>query len=1313
MKRLLLGLLLISFLIVAGVSASTQVNYTASKGGVVNGGFETGTGTATASGWVGSENYGWYAYYDTLTGFVMFDANYSHSGSKSLLISSTGSASSGKFISAQNLGNEAPYTRNLIPVKPSTVYRVSYWIKTTSVSTGVSQGATLSLDEFTETAYNSVSYNTVGGYTTGTNDWSQKSYTWTTASGTTRLKIREKLVGETGSAYYDDIQIEEIVTDTQSTAQVVKPVVQGVTSVDNIDQSLDSGWAAANTYALTNAVNEGATHIQTFTPTKAKITNISINCVATGTAVTWTLAVHDASNNVLSSNTITPVAGVNSIPVPTLWTSGNLHFHVYASATTGTPTLKAASANDLETGSYIEYYAKNTEDVSVTVNGVTANLISNGTAVGDATGLLSGAIVDTDKGFYNWTSSRSTTDSTSPLSIYSASAGGNSIGANPIVGNGWIYFQNSDITLLGSANDATSRVMIYKFNTMLPITGISINSTIYSSSTNSKKLDISLDGSSWTELRNVTGTGAVYYSAANSTDIANGATTFYLRFIKTGTSQFYIGLNSVNATLNTTGLPTQSVIAGTNYYNISSNGRADSASLDPSMLVDVWLMGQPPASSFTSNVSSGIAPLPVHFTDTSTGYPTSWSWKVNGTQVATTQNLDYTFVPQGTHIVNLTATNSGGSSISTDKYIYANATLIADFVGAPLSGHATTDVSFVDFSVGAGIYSWDWTFGDGGTSTERNPTHPYSTAGTFDVSLTIDGDDGTNTTTMLAYITITEASDINPDSTYRFKPDNNIISNLTLYNRTIEMGNVNNATYALGSTLFDKDHIRVMRVLPNATTYGDIVLTSYSMDNTTGIVNWNVTRPGGFAPIAAFVPILDIEMLYDRYSPGVTGAAWGSGTLINGTYRNSFPVTNLLDSPLTYSWTTYSNFSVDNNAPIIFEDTVTFTPIELNFTPNRWLWDFGDGNTTLLTTPSSIAHIYTGTPGTLNPSLTAYRSENTAVTNTTTLYGAIVAAYNTSYVHADFSATPITGTPGVAVSFTDLSQWGSTDAVSGRTYNWSFGDGLYSSSPYSDVTGDVLHVYPTVGVYSVNLTVNNTIDSDHVEKLNHITVAISQVQQTTWYTPKQIGITAVYRDPAGIRIPNTTLTVTAIGSSIPTTATTSMGESLQALYGINPTAANLMLNNTLIMSGTTGGDGSVAFIVVATISYSVAVTDPATGLVWTTTLFPSDPTGLYTVWVGELPYASLGNTTLTHMNATRVYYTQPDIGNVTFHVDYQDISGYTTNVLFEIIDAGNMTTVYSANLGAPGTGVLQANYTLPNKMGYTYYWGYNATRDTP
>lgn len=40
-------------------------------------------------------------------------------------------------------------------------------------------------------------------------------------------------------------------------------------------------------------------------------------------------------------------------------------------------------------------------------------------------------------------------------------------------------------------------------------------------------------------------------------------------------------------------------------------------------------------------------------------------------------------------------------------------------------------------SGGWGPYTWEWAFGDGATSTEQNPTHAYSEAGEFDVTLTV------------------------------------------------------------------------------------------------------------------------------------------------------------------------------------------------------------------------------------------------------------------------------------------------------------------------------------------------------------------------------------------------------------------------------------------------------------------------------------------------------------------------------------------------------------------------------------------------
>lgn len=46
-------------------------------------------------------------------------------------------------------------------------------------------------------------------------------------------------------------------------------------------------------------------------------------------------------------------------------------------------------------------------------------------------------------------------------------------------------------------------------------------------------------------------------------------------------------------------------------------------------------------------------------------------------------------------------------------------------------------VDFTDSSTAAS--SWAWDFGDGNTSTQQNPSHTYATAGTYTVTLTVDG----------------------------------------------------------------------------------------------------------------------------------------------------------------------------------------------------------------------------------------------------------------------------------------------------------------------------------------------------------------------------------------------------------------------------------------------------------------------------------------------------------------------------------------------------------------------------------------------
>ncbi len=75
--------------------------------------------------------------------------------------------------------------------------------------------------------------------------------------------------------------------------------------------------------------------------------------------------------------------------------------------------------------------------------------------------------------------------------------------------------------------------------------------------------------------------------------------------------------------------------------------------------------------------------------------------------------------------------------------------------GEPDAGFTYTrddmTVQFTDTSTDSdgSIVAWDWDFGDGGTSTEQNPSHTYAAQSSYDVTLTVTDDDGiTDTVTM-------------------------------------------------------------------------------------------------------------------------------------------------------------------------------------------------------------------------------------------------------------------------------------------------------------------------------------------------------------------------------------------------------------------------------------------------------------------------------------------------------------------------------------------------------------------------------------
>jgi PKD repeat protein len=153
-----------------------------------------------------------------------------------------------------------------------------------------------------------------------------------------------------------------------------------------------------------------------------------------------------------------------------------------------------------------------------------------------------------------------------------------------------------------------------------------------------------------------------------------------------------------------------------------------------------------PTANFSATPRSGMPPLEATFTDQSvpvSGTPiTDWAWDFgDGTPVASGQTpAPHTYAAPGIYTATLTVTDSAMNSDSESKvdYIVVGGPT-ADFTATPASGSAPLLVQFTDASHPGAmpITAWHWTFGDGATSAEPNPSHLYAMQGTYSVSLTV------------------------------------------------------------------------------------------------------------------------------------------------------------------------------------------------------------------------------------------------------------------------------------------------------------------------------------------------------------------------------------------------------------------------------------------------------------------------------------------------------------------------------------------------------------------------------------------------
>ncbi len=392
-------------------------------------------------------------------------------------------------------------------------------------------------------------------------------------------------------------------------------------------------------------------------------------------------------------------------------------------------------------------------------------------------------------------------------------------------------------------------------------------------------------------------------------------------------------------------------------YDVTLTTMNDAGS-DVSTQSNYIIISEIPLASFNFNATGPD----FNFFNTSTN-ATAYSWDFGDGNMSMDANPVHTYAMDGTYTVELTATNDCGT-ISSTQTVTVSTAPVAAFAADTTFGCAPMIISFMDQS-SSNATSWNWSF-PGGTpssSTDQNPVVTYETAGVHNVSLEVNGAGGSDISTQLSYISISEA----PLASFTGILNG---SDVTFINNTTgatsyswDFGDGNMSTETNPQHTYTTDGIYYIELeasnscgtsiwtdsvvvsIPPAVgfttdvTEGCLPLTvSFTDESAIDVTSWEWTFPGG-TPASSTeenpVVVYDMPGTYN-VTLVVTNPA-GSSTL---TQNSLITVSDIPNAGFTYDQS--------NN-------TVGFTNTSTNAT--SYLWDFGDG-TTDNTTNAQLQHFY-------------------------------------------------------------------------------------------------------------------------------------------------------------------------------------------------------------------------------------------------------------------------------------------------------------------------------------------------------------------
>ncbi|OYU96499.1 MAG: hypothetical protein CFE21_08925 [Bacteroidetes bacterium B1(2017)] len=436
-------------------------------------------------------------------------------------------------------------------------------------------------------------------------------------------------------------------------------------------------------------------------------------------------------------------------------------------------------------------------------------------------------------------------------------------------------------------------------------------------------------------------------------------------------------------------------------------------------------------------------------------------------------NIVITLNP-GEYTVTLMAFNNSGCADSLSKNLLVSPKPVA-FFHAQAEGCGLV-ANFGNYSVNGSTYAWN--FGDvasgaSNTSTSAEPSHTFTSAGTYAVRL-VAIDTAGCTDTITKNVTVTSAGTA-PVAAFTYTVQTGACVTKVFFHNTSTSAATYNWIFNDGSS---SNLVDMSKSYPLAGTY-TVKLVAVSASGCRDTATQTIVIGSNSEGVHASFTVNDTVQCFAGHSFNFSntslyyGSGWTSDYMWSfgdGTYdnMNTFVYNKTYTTPGTYLVrligispsgcrdTAYQTVRVLPSAVANFVVTVGCSRTAIIEADNTnsigMLWNFGDGTYTV-NNSDSFLHVYT-TPGYYNIRLTTIAANGCADSSS-------------------FGVMPTNGTPPIANFTYHLAcgnniQFDNTSIGSGG-YLWNFGDASAIDSNYAPY-----HSFPYAGTFNVSLTVYNT-----------------------------------------------------------------------------------------------------------------------------------------------------------------------------------------------------------------------------------------------